>query len=101
MLKEATSMASYNFSLQWIILPFVTETRKQTDLWGTVAEKYQKSKRECFFGGVKFLQESYALSWLQHAQLGGLWWYVFSVPPHSILLVLLVLATLPHPTTPR
>lgn len=62
-------MASYSLSLEWIIFPFVTEARKETELWGTVTEKYQKSERGRF-RGVKFLQESYALSWLLYAQHG-------------------------------
>lgn len=67
MLREVWSMGNYSFSLEWIIPPFVTEARKEADLWGTVTEEY-KNERERF-QEVKLMQKA-MVSWLQYAQHG-------------------------------
>lgn len=78
MIGDGMSMASCSFSLELVIHLFVTEERKETELWGTVTKKHQESETERFWG-MWLLQEGHALSsrYSIAPVLGGLWWNAF------------------------
>lgn len=67
MLGDGISMVICSVSLELIIHLFVTEGRKETELWGTVTKKHQQTETERFLG-VHLLQEGYTLSWFQYVQ---------------------------------